>query len=84
MSISVPGRESSRSDGAEYTKPVTSSKPIISGSQSSTLDGPVNPSPLGPLGPLAEGADGSAEPEDVSDTVLADSEDVKMSSALAT
>jgi hypothetical protein len=85
VSISVPGIESNRSDGAEYTKPVTSSKPIMSGSQSSTPDGPVYPSPLGPLGPLgplAEGPDGSAEAEDVSDMLFADSEDVEISSAL--
>jgi hypothetical protein len=81
VSISVPGIESSRSVGAEYTKPVTSSKPIMSGSHSSTPDGPVYPSPLGPLGPLAEGPDGSPEAEDVSDMLLADSEDVGISSA---
>jgi hypothetical protein len=84
VSMRVPGRESSRSEGAEYTKPVTSSKPIMSGSHSSTPDGPVNPSPLGPLGPLAEGADGSADSEDVSDTTLAASEDVEPLSALTT
>lgn len=84
MSISVPGSESNRSDGAEYTKPVTSSKPIMSGSHSSTPDGPVYPSALGPLGPLAEGADGSAEAEDISGMLFADSEDVEISSALTT
>jgi hypothetical protein len=56
----------------------------MSGSHSSTPDGPVYPSPLGPLGPLAEGADGSAEAEDISDTLFAGSEDVEISSALTT